>query len=87
MSCMLVSAASAILGYAGRIMMYHNPFNFSAFMLQISEQTTLSRMLFHHLTHVLPLSLRQYKSRLLLRCDIHYPCPHVSPVLHTVFQM
>lgn len=37
MGCMLVGAANAIIGYIGRVMMYYNPFNFSAFMLQISE--------------------------------------------------
>lgn len=37
MGCMLASAVSAIIGYAGRIMMYYNPFNFAAFMIQISE--------------------------------------------------
>lgn len=37
MGCMLVGAVNAIIGYVGRVMMYYNPFNFSAFMLQISE--------------------------------------------------
>lgn len=37
MSCMLVGAATAILGYAGRIIMWYNPFDFSGFMLQISK--------------------------------------------------
>lgn len=37
MSCMLLGAADAILGYAGRIMMWYNPFTFSGFMLQISK--------------------------------------------------
>ncbi|AEO68063.1 uncharacterized protein THITE_2117392 [Thermothielavioides terrestris NRRL 8126] len=37
MGCMLLAAASAIIGYIGRVMMYYNPFNFSAFMLQISQ--------------------------------------------------
>ena len=37
MACMLVGAANAVIGYAGRVMMYYNPFNFAAFMLQISE--------------------------------------------------
>ena len=35
--CMLVGAANAIIGYVGRVMLYYNPFNFAAFMLQISE--------------------------------------------------
>jgi hypothetical protein len=37
MGCMLVGAVNAIIGYVGRVMMYYNPFNFAAFMLQISE--------------------------------------------------
>jgi RTA1 like protein len=36
MACMLLGCVSAVLGYAGRVMMYYNPFNFTAFMLQIS---------------------------------------------------
>lgn len=37
MWCMLAGIVNAILGYAGRVMMYYNPFNFSAFMLQIGR--------------------------------------------------
>lgn len=37
MCSILVGCASAILGYIGRVMMFVNPFNFSAFMLQISR--------------------------------------------------
>lgn len=33
----IVGCTSAILGYIGRIMLYYNPFQFSAFMLQMSE--------------------------------------------------
>ncbi|OAQ57606.1 parasitic phase-specific protein PSP-1 [Pochonia chlamydosporia 170] len=40
MACILVGCVSAILGYIGRVMMYYNPFNFSAFMLQITCVTT-----------------------------------------------
>ncbi|KAH8193603.1 hypothetical protein TruAng_012234 [Truncatella angustata] len=35
MYSMLIGAANAVLGYAGRIAMYYNPFNFAAFMIQI----------------------------------------------------
>ncbi|EEP79463.1 conserved hypothetical protein [Uncinocarpus reesii 1704] len=38
--CMLVGCVSAILGYVGRVMMYYNPFDFVAFMLQIICVTT-----------------------------------------------
>lgn len=37
MAFMIVGAVNAVLGYAGRIMLYYNPFNFTAFMIQISE--------------------------------------------------
>ena len=37
MGCMLVGAVNAIIGYVGRVMMYHNAFSFAAFILQISE--------------------------------------------------
>ncbi|KAI1871673.1 hypothetical protein JX265_005659 [Neoarthrinium moseri] len=35
MGAMLLGATSAVLGYAGRIVMYYNPFKFVAFMIQI----------------------------------------------------
>lgn len=37
MTCMLVGAVNAIIGYVGRVMMYYDPFKFAPFMLQISE--------------------------------------------------
>ncbi|KAK4149585.1 sphingoid long-chain base transporter rsb1 [Chaetomidium leptoderma] len=40
MGCMIVGAVNSIIGYVGRVMMYYNPFNFSAFMLQIICITT-----------------------------------------------
>ncbi|TPX09560.1 uncharacterized protein E0L32_009303 [Thyridium curvatum] len=36
MGCMIVGAANAITGYSGRLALYFNPFNFAAFMAQIS---------------------------------------------------
>ncbi|KAK8094018.1 phospholipid-translocating ATPase [Apiospora hydei] len=35
MICMLAGACNAIIGYAARIALYYNPFNFTAFMIQI----------------------------------------------------
>lgn len=37
MGCMLAGALNAVIGYAGRIMMWYNPFNFVGFMMQIGE--------------------------------------------------
>lgn len=37
MVCMLIGAVNAIIGYVGRVLMYHNPFSFGSFMMQISE--------------------------------------------------
>jgi hypothetical protein len=37
--CMVVGAINAIIGYTGRVMMYYNPFDFAAFMMQICEYT------------------------------------------------
>jgi hypothetical protein len=37
MACMDIGAVNAVIGYAGRVMMWYNPFNFAAFMMQISE--------------------------------------------------
>lgn len=35
-AAMELGCISAIIGYTGRVMMFYNPFNFNAFMLQIS---------------------------------------------------
>ncbi|KAK8086512.1 hypothetical protein PG994_001486 [Apiospora phragmitis] len=35
MGCMVVGACNAVTGYAARIALYHNPFNFTAFIIQI----------------------------------------------------
>lgn len=37
MGCMVLGAVNATLGYAARISMHYNPFNFAAFMIQISS--------------------------------------------------
>lgn len=41
MVCMIVGCVDEILGYAGRVMMYYNPFKFVAFMIQIGMSTQL----------------------------------------------
>ncbi|KAK1834261.1 sphingoid long-chain base transporter RSB1 [Podospora conica] len=38
--CILAGAINAVLGYAGRLLMYHNPFNFVGFMIQVICVTT-----------------------------------------------
>lgn len=43
MCCMLAGAVNAVLGYVGRLLMYQNPFNFVAFMIQISKSSFLPR--------------------------------------------
>lgn len=40
MWCMVAGCLDEIVGYAGRVMMWHNPFNFAAFMIQIVCVTT-----------------------------------------------
>jgi biotin transporter BioY len=37
MSCMIAGAINAVIGYTGRILMYDNPFKYTAFMMQISK--------------------------------------------------
>lgn len=39
MGCMVFGAGNAVMGYAGRIAMWYNPFNFVAFMVQIGWVT------------------------------------------------
>ena len=43
MGCMIVGCVNAMLGYAARVAMYYNPFNFAAFMIQISMLPVFSR--------------------------------------------
>lgn len=40
MWCMIAGCVDEIIGYAGRVMMYYNPFNFNAFMIQIGKTST-----------------------------------------------
>lgn len=40
MASMLLGCINALVGYAGRVMMYYNPFSFPAFMIQISTFLT-----------------------------------------------
>lgn len=37
MGCMLIGCVSAVVGYIGRLLMYQNPWNFAAFMIQTRE--------------------------------------------------
>jgi hypothetical protein len=37
MWCMVAGCSSEIIGYAGRVLMWYNPFRFDAFMIQIGE--------------------------------------------------
>jgi len=37
MSAMVIGCLSEIIGYAGRIMLYYNPFSFPGFLIQISK--------------------------------------------------
>ncbi|KAK4125594.1 hypothetical protein N657DRAFT_631859 [Parathielavia appendiculata] len=40
-SCMIIGAVNAIIGYIGRVLMYYSPFDFAAFVLQITTQFAL----------------------------------------------
>ena len=72
--CMLAGAINAVLGYAGRILMYHNPFNFAAFMIQISKSSRLSK----NSNELTTSSLCYHWACVLLRRHLHNPCPIVS---------
>lgn len=37
MWCIITGCVAEIIGYAGRVMLYYNPFKFSAFMIQIGN--------------------------------------------------
>ena len=37
MACMILGCLDEIIGYVGRIMLWHNPFSFIGFMIQIGE--------------------------------------------------
>lgn len=40
MWCMVAGCLDEVVGYSGRVMMWYNPFNFAAFMIQIVCVTT-----------------------------------------------
>jgi uncharacterized membrane protein len=42
MSCMIAGTINAVIGYTGRILMYDNPFDYTAFIMQISEFVLVS---------------------------------------------
>src|SRR3569833_1206358 len=42
MSCSVLGGVNAVMGYIGRVVLYYNPFNFVAFMIQISTLHTTS---------------------------------------------
>ncbi len=93
MGCMLVGAINAIIGYVGRVMMYYNPFNFAAFMLQISEFVSLFPLptgcccLGRSLPGNSTSSLYHHRASLLLCCYLHHPCALVSVVPSRLPQM
>lgn len=39
MSCMVICAVNGCIGYAGRVWLYFEPFNFNAFMMQMSKSS------------------------------------------------
>ncbi|KZL85949.1 parasitic phase-specific protein psp-1 protein [Colletotrichum incanum] len=85
MGCMVFGAMNAVLGYAGRIVMYYNPFNFAAFMVQISKRTLNSK--FFHLNatladYELSISLYYQRPSLLFGGYLYYTCrSYFSPSL------
>lgn len=48
MWAIITGCAAEIIGYAGRVMLYYNPFKFSAFMIQIGMLSQLSTPLSVH---------------------------------------
>lgn len=43
MGGMILGCLSEVIGYAGRIMLYNNPFSFVGFMIQIGKSAQLHR--------------------------------------------
>lgn len=74
MGCMLAGGINAVLGYVGRLLMYQNPFNFTAFMIQISKSLFLRRRGRANTFS----SLRDHRARVLLRRHLHNPRHVVS---------
>lgn len=74
MGCMVAGGVNAVLGYVGRLLMYQNPFNFVAFMIQISKSSSLQR---RGRTNTFS-SLRDHRARVLLRRHLHNPRHVVS---------
>lgn len=47
MTGMLLGCLCEVIGYAGRVIMWNNPFSYPGFMIQISEPVTCSNILYH----------------------------------------
>lgn len=81
LGCMIVGCINAMLGYAARVAMFYNPFNFAAFMIQISMcsivtdvlQTDYSRSL-HNIRACLLLRsyIRHSSLYVRLSCSLHF---------------
>lgn len=63
MGCICAGCILQIIGYGGRIMLHDNPFDFNAFLMQISEFGLTSK--------------ESAWSRRLTSCSLHYNCPRL----------
>lgn len=72
-----IGCISGILGYIGRLMLYNNPFQFSAFMLQMSKPLDKDRVHLSELSLIVSdCSLRYIRTTVLLCCDLCDACPN-----------
>lgn len=69
MCCMVAGCLDEVLGYAGRLWMNQDLWNYNAFMIQVGELINLHEGLRKSLTCTSN-SLRHHCSRLLLRCHL-----------------
>lgn len=89
MCCMVLGALDAIAGYTGRIMLYNNPFDFTGFMLQISEmprppssRCINGRSIRANALSLFAISLHHEHARLFHGSHLRLPRGHVRQSLH-----
>lgn len=80
MCCMIVFSINSCIGYGGRIWLHYEPFNFDAFMMQMSTWIHNSLALLSVVEADRRVSLRHHRSRLLLCSLLRYTRTNVSLV-------
>jgi hypothetical protein len=76
MAAMILGCITEIIGYAGRILMYNNPWNSAGFIIQIGQ---LCHPTHPKTTPLTPSSPHHHRPRLLVRGDLRSAFTNVRP--------